>query len=332
MFASGSKLIPDLSKLDAVDGFNYRRWSQRIMIFFEQLDLDHVLLNPVPIFLVITTPMSLDADAVTTEGDGEPDAAAATTVTAVTAAEKYAKVNKTVRGHLLSHMSNKLFDMFHKERSAKVIWDTLEKKYGADDADIKKYVVGEWLRFKMTDEKPIMYQVHDYEKLVSDILAEGMKMCEVLQANVLVEKLPKSWSDYRNSLKHKKRDIPLEELVAHMKIEEANRLKDKVTHSISQLSCKANLVESGGASGSKLKRTTKKGGQNQARKPKPQKTANFKKPGKPKPDGRTVKCYVCGLAGHKAYQCQHRGDRQHAPQLNVAENNDDDIIALWFLK
>ncbi|KAK8609373.1 hypothetical protein V6N13_061822 [Hibiscus sabdariffa] len=172
-----------------------------------------------------------------------------------------------------------------------------------------------------------MDQVHDYEKLVSDILAEGMKMCEVLQANVLVEKLPKSWSDYRNSLKHKKRDIPLEELVAHMKIEEANHLKDKVTHSISQLSFKVNLIESGGASGSKFKRTTKKGGQNQARKLKPQKTTNFKRPGKPKPDGRTVKCYVCGLTGHKAYQCQHRGDRQHAPQLNVAENNDDDIIA-----
>ncbi|KAL4367954.1 hypothetical protein GQ457_05G033840 [Hibiscus cannabinus] len=88
----------------------------------------------------------------------------------------------------------------------------------------------------MTDEMPIMDQVHDYEKLVSYILAESMKMCEVLQANVLVEKLSKSWSDYRNSLKHKKRDIPLEELVAHMKIEEANRMKNKVTHSISQFS------------------------------------------------------------------------------------------------
>ncbi|KAL4346366.1 hypothetical protein GQ457_17G015020 [Hibiscus cannabinus] len=62
----------------------------------------------------------------------------------------------------------------------------------------------------MTDEKLIMDQVHDYEKPVSDILAEGMKMCEVLQANVLVEKLPKSWLDYHNSLRHKKRDISLE--------------------------------------------------------------------------------------------------------------------------
>ncbi|KAK8988276.1 hypothetical protein V6N11_065871 [Hibiscus sabdariffa] len=115
MSATGNKLIPDLSKLDALDGFNYRRWSQRIMIFFEQLDLDYVLLDPVPTFPLTTTPMSLDADP--TEGDGEPEAAAAAAT--VAAAEKYAKDNKIVRGHLLSHMSNKLFDMFHKERSAK---------------------------------------------------------------------------------------------------------------------------------------------------------------------------------------------------------------------
>ncbi|KAK8570583.1 hypothetical protein V6N13_032200 [Hibiscus sabdariffa] len=92
------------------------------MIFFEQLDLDHVLLDPVLVFSVTTTPMTLDDD--TPEDDGEPDVVAA----AAAVAEKYAKDNKNVRGHLLSHMSNKLFDMFHKERSAKVIWDTLEKK------------------------------------------------------------------------------------------------------------------------------------------------------------------------------------------------------------
>lgn len=52
-------------------------------------------------------------------------------------------------------------------------------------------------------------------------------MCEILQANVLLEKFPPSWSDYRNQLKHKKRDLSLQELINHMKTEEANRLKDK---------------------------------------------------------------------------------------------------------
>jgi len=42
-------------------------------------------------------------------------------------------------------MSNKLFDLFVNQKSAKIIWKSLEKKYGANDAGRKKYVVGKWL-------------------------------------------------------------------------------------------------------------------------------------------------------------------------------------------
>ena len=97
----------------------------------------------------------------------------------------------------------------------------------------------------MVDEKPIMDQIYEYENLVTEVLSEGMKMCEILQANVLLEKFPPTWSEYRNHLKHKKKDLTLQELIRHMRMEEANRLKDKET-SLSSISVKANLVESAG--------------------------------------------------------------------------------------
>ncbi|GKF67004.1 hypothetical protein Tco_0193521, partial [Tanacetum coccineum] len=99
----------------------------------------------------------------------------------------------------------------------------------------------------MVDDKPIMEQVHVYENLVTEVLNEGMKMCEILQANVLLEKFPPLWNDYRNQLKHKKRDLSLQELISHMRTEEVNRLKDKQI-SNSSSSVKANLVESAGTS------------------------------------------------------------------------------------
>ncbi|XP_040948149.1 uncharacterized protein [Gossypium hirsutum] len=105
--------------------------------------------------------------------------------------------------------------------------DNRMKKYRGDDAGIKNYVIGEWLKFHMTDDKPITDQVDAYKKLVSDILVEGMQMCEILQINVLIEKLSKSWYDYRNLLKHKKRNISSKELISYTKIEEANHFKDK---------------------------------------------------------------------------------------------------------
>ena len=53
--------------------------------------------------------------------------------------------NKTIRGHLLNHMSNTLFNLFVTSKYAKIIWEELEVKYGADDAQKMKYMVGEWV-------------------------------------------------------------------------------------------------------------------------------------------------------------------------------------------
>lgn len=52
-----------------------------------------------------------------------------------------------------------------------------------------------------------------------------MKMCETLHANVLLEKFPPTWNDYCNILKHKKEDMTIQELISHIRTEEANRLK-----------------------------------------------------------------------------------------------------------
>ncbi|PWA51807.1 hypothetical protein CTI12_AA414860 [Artemisia annua] len=132
-----------------------------------------------------------------------------------------------------------------------------------------------------------MEQVHAYENLVTDVLNEGMKMCEILQANVLLEKFPPLWNDYRNQLKHKKRDLSLQELISHMRTEEANRLKDKqISNSFSSI--KANLVESGGTSN---------------RKDKNPKNGEHKKKFAPRhTDGTiqkgTISCYISYKAGH----------------------------------
>ncbi|KAL0332841.1 UNVERIFIED_CONTAM: Retrovirus-related Pol polyprotein from transposon TNT 1-94 [Sesamum calycinum] len=94
---------------------------------------------------------------------------------------KYDRDNKTLRGHLLNHMNNILFDLFLNQKSAKEIWNTLETRYGGDDAGRNKYVVGKWLQFHMTDDKPIMDQVHEYQNLVADVLSEGHKAYRCFQ-------------------------------------------------------------------------------------------------------------------------------------------------------
>ncbi|KAL2237832.1 UNVERIFIED_CONTAM: hypothetical protein Sindi_0974900 [Sesamum indicum] len=191
-----TKTLPDLSKLEPLDGTNYKRWSQKLLILFEQLDVDYVLFQNPPETPAEISTLAITAAAIPAEGT--------TTKSKHGTKLKYDSDNKTVRGHLLNHMNNSLFDLFVNYKSAKEIWTTMEVRYGDDDAGRKKYIVGKWLQFQMVDEKPIMDQIHEYENLVIEVLSEGMKMCEILQANVLLEKFPHTWSEYRNHLKHKK--------------------------------------------------------------------------------------------------------------------------------
>ena len=50
------------------------------------------------------------------------------------------KFKKDNRGHLFNHMTNPFFDLFITFKSAKIIWEKLEVKYGIDDTEKKKYV------------------------------------------------------------------------------------------------------------------------------------------------------------------------------------------------
>jgi len=191
-------------------------------------------------------------------------------------------------------MSNALLDLFVNFKSAKMIWTKLDAKYGSDDGK-KKYVVGKWLQSQIVDDKPIMEQVHMYENLCAEVLVEGMKMCKILQANVLIEKFLPSWSDYRTYLKHKKKDLPVQKLISHVWTEEANRLKDKMSSFLLNY-VNSNLVpmnkdkfKGKGKKFQKLNYNLKT------------QNADNKKIQKPK-----AVCYVCSKPEHKAYQCNQR--------------------------
>ncbi|KAL2237784.1 UNVERIFIED_CONTAM: hypothetical protein Sindi_0970100 [Sesamum indicum] len=116
-----AKTLPDLSKLEPLDGTNYKRWSQKLLIFFEQLDVDYVLFQippetPAEISTLAITAAAIPAEGTTTKSEHETKL-------------KYDRDNKMVRDHLLNHMNNSLFDLFVNYKSAKEIWTTMEATY-----------------------------------------------------------------------------------------------------------------------------------------------------------------------------------------------------------
>ena len=107
-------------------------------------------------------------------------------------ARKKREKDKLARSYLLNNISNPLFDLFVIFKYAKIIWTKLGAKYGSDNAVKRKYLIRQWLQFHILDDKSIMEQVRIYENLCVEVLNEGMKMCEILQANILIEKFPPS--------------------------------------------------------------------------------------------------------------------------------------------
>ena len=120
----------------------------------------------------------------------------------------------------------------------------LDKKYKIEDVGSKKFLVGRFLDFKMSDSKTVISQVEELQILFHEIAAEGMKLSESFLVAVVIEKLPEGWKDFKNYLKHKKKETSLEDLVTRLRIEEGNRVSAKAL--LTPTSAKVNLTEAKG--------------------------------------------------------------------------------------
>ncbi|KAD4385700.1 hypothetical protein E3N88_25869 [Mikania micrantha] len=90
-----------------------------------------------------------------------------------------------------------LYNVYYKITTAKELWETLDKKYRTEDAS-KKFVVADFLDYKMVDTKTVLNQVQELQIILSDIHYEGMTLSETFQVAAMNEKLTPSWVNFGN--------------------------------------------------------------------------------------------------------------------------------------
>ena len=157
----------------------------------------------------------------------------------------------------------------------------------------------------MLDSKTVISQVQDLQVILHDIHAEGMSLSESFQVAAIIEKFPPLWKEFKNYLKHKRKEMRLEDLIVRLRIEEDNRASEKKAGK-AIMESKANVVEQGQTSHNNKKRKHNGNG------PKQGPMKNFQ-----------GKCYVCNKQGHRAKDCHSRKDqgnpKKNRPQANVTE-------------
>ena len=187
---------PDTSKIDPFNGTFFKRWQERVYSAIDVVNLVNILTYPKP------------------KSDSED-------------LSKWENGNKQVRHAILSTLTNELFDFYCQYKVAKEIWDALTKKYIVEDAGTQKYALGNFRKFQMTEDRDVSSQIHDYHMLVNDLVTEDIKLPEPFVVGYLIETLPDSWKVYKNSMKHKRKQTSLEDVIIHIRIEEQNKTRGK---------------------------------------------------------------------------------------------------------
>ena len=127
----------------------------------------------------------------------------------------------------MNGLTDTLYNVYYTKSSAKELWESLDHKYKTEDAGAQKFIVGQFLDFKMVDSKTIASQVQELQVIIHEIHVEGMVLGERFQVAAIIEKLPPAWKDFKNYLKHKQKEMSMEDLVVRLRIEEDNRRSDK---------------------------------------------------------------------------------------------------------
>ncbi|XP_073304093.1 uncharacterized protein [Primulina huaijiensis] len=92
----------------------------------------------------------------------------------------------------------------------------------------------------MVDSKSVMSQVPELQLILHEINAEAMSLSESFQVAALIEKLPPLWKDFKNYLKHKRKEMRLEDLIVRLKIKEENTNPEAKA---SKMAPRVNIVE-----------------------------------------------------------------------------------------
>ncbi|VFQ77280.1 unnamed protein product [Cuscuta campestris] len=111
---------------------------------------------------------------------------------------------------ILEELAETLYPVYASAKLAKELWSSLNKKYQAEDAGTKKFIVGKMLDYKMVDRKSVFAQAEELTVIFNKCNEEKVGVSEAFQVVAIIYKLPRSWEDFQADLKLKRTELEVE--------------------------------------------------------------------------------------------------------------------------
>jgi hypothetical protein len=110
--------------------------------------------------------------------------------------------------------------------TGKDMWDALEAKFGVSDAGSELYIMEQFYDYKMVDDRSVVEQAHEIQMLAKELENNKCVLPDKFVASSIIAKLPPTWRDFATSLKHRRQEFSVTNLVASLSVEENARAKD----------------------------------------------------------------------------------------------------------
>ena len=299
----------DPVKLNQFDGTNFIRWNDKMKFHLTTLKVFYVL---DPNLQPLAEPTPEDTDLIKEEK------------------KKRAEDELVCRGHILNSLTDRLYDLYSNYATPKEIWTALETKYQNEKKGTDKFLALNYFDFKMTDDMPIMDQVHELQILVSRLRDLEVTVPDTLQIGAILSKLPPSWNNYRKKVLQTPESFTMEQFHTHLQIECETLIRDEKLKKEKAMNSNVNshvnaIGSNSGKSGNKFVKYQNK--------LKVQKTGGFKKFNNKK----NKACFHCGKKGHYIKDCRIKiaEDKRNkdnssgqSAQANIVVKEDMNFVAM----
>ena len=101
-----------------------------------------------------------------------------------------------------------------------------QAKFRVSDASSELYLIEQLYDYKMVENRSVVEQAHEIQALANELEYFPCLLPDKFVVGGIIAKLPPSWGDFATSLKYKRQELSVAELIGSLDVEERARAKD----------------------------------------------------------------------------------------------------------